>query len=1349
VTTVVFRRPPRRAPPPVPSGEIALREPPEIPKLRKDLSQALMVLPMLAGGGAMMFMMSGVGGVGGSGGPMRWIIGGLFGVSMIGMAVMNIGRPQMGKKAELNDERRDYLRQLGQTRKEAREAAAAQRTAMFWRHPDPDALWSAAMSRRLWERRTGDDDFGYVRLGLGPQRLAARLVVPPTGPVDDLEPMAASALRRFVRTHSTCPDLPTAASLRAFSRLTIAGEHGRTAALGRAMVASLATFHAPDDMQIWVCAGAERLPEWEWVKWLPHAQHPSLSDAAGSVRMVGCRLEALEALAAADLADRPRFTPGTPLSGDRPHVVVFVDGASPSAESQLASDEGILGVTLVELVAPGKRDRQDSARATLRLAVDGDQLAAVTDDGIEPLGVADALSVAQAEALARQMSPLRLGTTSEDEPLAADLGLTELLGLGDPRDLDPALTWRPRAPRERLRMPIGVGVNGEPIDLDLKESAQEGMGPHGLLIGATGSGKSELLRTLVLGLAMTHSSETLNFVLVDFKGGATFAGLAELPHTAAVITNLSDDLAMVDRMRDALQGELVRRQELLRAAGNFSSVRDYERARENGADLAPLPSLFVVCDEFSELLSAKPDFIDLFVAIGRLGRSLAIHLLLASQRLEEGRLRGLDSHLSYRIGLRTFSAAESRVVLGAPDAYELPPVPGSGYLKADTSTLVRFKAAYVSGPYARAVQQRPIHSGGLPVPFSAGYVTPEVAPDEVVEAAAAPDEIVAPGGEPDRAATRGVPDTVLDVAVDRLVGRGPAAHQVWLPPLTAPPSLDALFPPLAVTADRGLCPAGWPGNGALTVPVALVDRPFEQRRDLLWTDLSGAAGHVVVVGGTQSGKSTLIRTLISSLALAHTPEEAQFYCLDFGGGSLASIVGLPHVGGVAGRLDPDMVRRMVAEVATLLLERERLFYDQGIDGMATYRARRAAGHPGGDRFGDVFLVIDGWGTFKGEFEQLEQIVIALATRGLNYGVHLVLGASRWGEIRASLRDLLGTRLELRLGDPTESDVDRRTAVNVPERAPGRGLSRDKLHMLTALPRADGRFSPAGLSQATAQMVSRIAGAWTGAPAPRVRLLPLRYPAADLPPTDAVSSPAGIPIGIRESDLTPVHLDFTADPHFICFGDVESGKSGLLRLLLAGIMTRYTSDQARIIVCDYRRTLLDAVDSPHMLGYATASTALAPMLKDVAASMQRRLPGPDVTPEQLRNRSWWKGPELFLVVDDYDLVVTPSGNPLAVLADVLPQARDIGLHLIVARRSGGASRAMFEPVLQRLRELGSPGLAMSASRDEGVLLGSVRSAPMPPGRGMLVSRRSGEQLVQVAWLPVDDFDVPAQAPPTRV
>src|SRR5581483_6305315 len=219
----------------------------------------------------------------------------------------------------------------------------------------------------------------------------------------------------------------------------------------------------------------------------------------------------------------------------------------------------------------------------------------------------------------------------------------DLLGIGDLGSYTATDRWNGGSPRDRLRVPVGTTVTGTPLELDIKEAAGKGMGPHGLCIGATGSGKSEFLRTVALGMMVRHSPEVLNLALVDFKGGATFAGLEPAPHVAAVITNLSDKAAMVARMRDALTGEMNRRQEALRSAGNLDGIVAYDRARQAGARLGPLPALFIIVDEFSELLSQHPEFADVFVAIGRLGRSLGMHLLLASQRLDEGRLRGLES----------------------------------------------------------------------------------------------------------------------------------------------------------------------------------------------------------------------------------------------------------------------------------------------------------------------------------------------------------------------------------------------------------------------------------------------------------------------------------------------------------------------------------------------------------------------------------------------------------------------------------------------------------------------------------------------------------------------------------
>ena len=268
----------------------------------------------------------------------------------------------------------------------------------------------------------------------------------------------------------------------------------------------------------------------------------------------------------------------------------------------------------------------------------------------------------------------------------------------DVASLNIAEAWGRRPARDDLCAPIGRSADGTLVALDLKEAAQGGSGPHGLVVGATGSGKSELLRTLLTGLAIGHPPENLAFLLADFKGGATFAPLAGLPHVAGVVTNLDADSSLIDRFRDALGGEIQARQELFAAAG-VSSLQDYAAVARDRTELRSLPRLLVVVDEFSELLLARPDLTELFATIGRLGRSIGVFLLLATQRLDTGRLRGLESHLSYRICLRTFTESESREAMGGAEAFRLPTEPGWAYLVTGGRPPRLLRAATVSRPY--------------------------------------------------------------------------------------------------------------------------------------------------------------------------------------------------------------------------------------------------------------------------------------------------------------------------------------------------------------------------------------------------------------------------------------------------------------------------------------------------------------------------------------------------------------------------------------------------------------------------------------------------------------------------
>ncbi|WP_369023234.1 type VII secretion protein EccCa [Nocardia cyriacigeorgica] len=1342
MSTVRFQRRARREMPRTPGGEVTLQPPPEIPRVTPgNLLMKLMPVVMVIGMVGMMALMFTQGG-GMMSNPMTMMFPVMMLFSMVGMfAGQGGGKGQ--KAAEANEDRKDYLRYLDQVRKDVDETATQQRAAVEWSHPEPGLIWMLAGTSRMWERRAGDKDFCHARIGIGGQRLATRLIAPETGPVEELEPIAAVSLRRFVRAHSTVPDLPTAIAVKGFATIALDGDRGQARDMTRAMLLQLAMFHGPDQVLIAVVCGPDTAAEWDWTKWLPHSQHPDAQDGIGTQRMFYSSIREAAAGLQPLLANRVRYSRNQPANPNLVHIVIVVDGGLLESEEDQLRESGYEGVTIIDLC--GYAPRLAVSRG-IKMIVENDECVGRGATGNqERFAMIDRISPEQAQQVARRLAPFRAATQRSSDVEVEDTEVisswAQLMNLGDIGTFNPEHAWRPRYGRERLRVPFGVGADGLPVILDIKEAAESGMGPHGLCIGATGSGKSEFLRTLVLSLLATHSPDQLNLVLVDFKGGATFLGFDDVPHVAAVITNLEDEADLVDRMRDALAGEMNRRQEVLRQAGNFANVSEYEKARAAGADLDPLPALFVVLDEFSELLTQHPDFAELFVMIGRLGRSLHVHLLLASQRLEEGKLKGLESHLSYRIGLKTFSANESRQVLGVPDAYNLPNSPGGGYLKSDSGEIVRFQASYVSGPYVGGGSQRDMtiatQAGEIDVrarPFEAGHVDFRSA-DRIP----LPPE---PSDDPEpQAGEDGEQLSNIGMLVQRIRGHGRPAHEIWLPPLDEAPTLDQLVPRSILTGE-------YAAVATLRAPIGIVDRPYDQRRDPLVVDLSGSRGNVAVVGGPQSGKSTMLRTLIMSMSLTHTAEQVQFYCLDFGGGTLASLEGMPHVGSVAGRLDEDKVRRTIAEMTTIVRQRELRFRQLGIESMAEFRRLRAmdpssspaAGGAHEDPFGDAFLVIDGFGSIRQDFDSLEQPIMNLAVQGLSYGVHVVISLSRWMEARPALKDQIGTRLELRLGDPADSDFGRKVAAMVPQGRPGRGMTPENLHMLTALPRVDGNSDPQDLSNGVANAVQQLASMTPGRPAPNVRMLPEKLDRNDLLATlegwgtiVPLRKNTSIPIGISESELAPVFLNFNEQPHFLIFGDTECGKTTLLRGICQGIMESNRPQEAAIILADYRRTLLGAVEGDHIAAYATSAQGLSTNVADLAGLLQTRMPGPDITPQQLRDRSWWSGPDLYLIVDDYDLVVTGSGNPISPIVEYLPHAKDVGFHLVIARRSGGASRAMYEATIARLRDLATPGLIMSGSREEGNLLGNVRPSAMPPGRGTMVSR-SGVELIQTSWMP---------------
>lgn len=813
------------------------------------------------------------------------------------------------------------------------------------------------------------------------------------------------------------------------------------------------------------------------------------------------------------------------------------------------------------------------------------------------------------------------------------------------------------------------------------------------------SAKSELLRTLVTALAVTHSPDQLNLVLVDFKGGATFLGCESLPHTSAVITNLEDEATLVERMYDAISGEMHRRQELLRRAGNFANVGDYTAAREAGAfddpdvdDPGPLAALVIIVDEFSELLGQHPDFAELFVAVGRLGRSLHVHLLLASQRLEEGKLRGLDSHLSYRLGLRTFSAAESRQVLGATDAYHLSNQPGAGFLKTDAEDLTKFQASYVSGPLQRRV---------VPSLRGDGAVATSPAPRVELFTGWEDTDDTAPEAVYDDSTT--VLAEVVQAAREEAHARGQKAHRIWLPPLPAAIRLPDVVRLYEGGAGGSSAPRSDARGAALRCAVGIIDRPYRQRQDPLVIDFTEHGGHLAICGGPQAGKSSAVRTIAAALAAHHTPDEARMYVLDLGGGGLTGLQRLPHVSGVAARAEAEKVRRVIDEVIGIIADAQQ--------GTGDTR--------------DTFLFVDGWhhiGTAGADFEDLAEKCTAIAADGPAARVHLVVTTPRWTTMRPSIRDLIGTRLELRLGEAMDSLIDRKKQQKLPA-APGRGITGSGEYFLFA-------------QTATEDLVHLAATAANTAcpPAPALKMLPRDITVANLPAVPHTANTAvtaeltaqSVTWGIGGPRLDPVAWDPSTDAHLVCVGASSSGKSTFISTIAAGISAR-SREEARLVVIDHRRAHLGEFDESMVAAYAASSSATEKALRDTAATLSARLPGPEVTASQLARRDWWEGPDIYVVIDDFDLVSDMALHPLV---ELIPHARDIGLHIVMARKAGGINRALFGKFFAGLRDAQPAVFLMDADKDEGPIFG-IKPTHQPPGRGTWIVRGTPVGLCQSA------------------
>lgn len=1242
------------------------------------------------------------------GNPMFVVIGAVILVVAlvggIGMAFTTRGNAARQRRMQ----RERYLDHLEHVRAEQRDRVAHVRRAALTRHPSPSALVELGHDpARRWECRPSDPDFLQVRIGTGDLAVLPVVLPEESNPVQPYDPIMKAAAERVVRSAGVVQGMPATIDLSTGGQYAIVGDRTRALQVARSIAVQIATFHSPDEVHLAAVVPASALGDWRGFDLLPHAGAPRPAADQPLARRIAPTLDDLLALIAPELRDRVAATTAARRAGRRirpVRLVLFVDEGDGYATTpprwDPVLDAADLGITIVHIVDDRLKEPE---HVVARVAVDaaGCAIENPAEPGDPVLCAADAVGQALLETVARPLAALRMSRATAAEAtdaVAPDLG--ELLGLGDVAQIDPRQAWVPRSSADFLRVPIGVDDTGAPVLIDLKESAQLGMGPHGICIGATGSGKSELLRTLVLGLAATHGPDDLSMILVDYKGGAAFAPFARLPHVAGIIDNLADDPQLTERARASINGEVVRRQQLLKAADNSASITQYRQLRRSRPELPPLPHLLLVIDEFGELLTAEPEFVDLLLTIGRIGRSIGVHLLLSSQRIEAGKLRGLETYLSYRIGLRTFSAAESAMVLDTQDAFHLPAIPGYAYLKVDTSIYTRLRAGYVSGPVVD-LRDRPVETTEVPrMRMISAYDVVQPFPEVEADGAAAVQEI---------SATQNLPPerTVVDVAVEGLAKGAVRTRPVWLPPLPTRVTLGGLLPSSGAIEDAA----------GLSIPIGLLDEPVQQRQQPWRLDLTRSGGHVSVMGAPQSGRSTFLRTVAASIAVTRTPRQVSVYGLDLTGGGLARIEGFPHVGGVATRGHRERVGRVLEELTTMLEVREQAFRAEGIDSVDELRRRHTAGELPQLPSADVVLLVDGYATLRTDFEEYEGALQRLLDRGGSFGIHVVVTLNRWNDLRSPQQGVIGTRIELGLNDPSDSQVSRKLSSSLRRDEPGRALTDASEFAQVALPVLEDDDS-VGVGEMLEALARQSAESWAGPEAAPIRLLP-----EDLDPqtlADAGIDPSIISLGLRQDTMKAFSLDLArSDPHLMVLGDTGCGKTTVLRGIVRGALAGHTPDDLVIALMDVRGDLADEVPEPYLGGHA----ATAPLARQLAESIAIEL--------DKRQAAKASGPRILVVIDDFDVLAAGGTEPLRPLLPYLASARDLGLNVVLTRPVLGASRAMFDTSLQALRDTGGSTLVMSGDRGEGPLLAKVYAEQMVPGRGRFVRRGSGATLVQVA------------------
>ncbi|MGQ4345011.1 FtsK/SpoIIIE domain-containing protein [Streptomyces sp. SAS_275] len=1082
---------------------------------------------------------------------------------------------------------KEYKEHKERIENDAQEALVAERLDRRQAIPDPATVLSLGTGprTRLWERRRTDADHLLLRVGTG--QMPSEVVL------DDPE---RDEHKRQVTW--TIEDAPVSLPLAERGVVGIAGPGDSAQALGRWAVAQAAVLHSPLDVQFYVLTENSGRDSWDWVRWLPHSRPAGAQDAnvliGTDAETVGARIGELTQLL--DARQKAARANGNKASFSDPDIVVVWDGSRrlrsmPGVVRLLregpamsmyalcldAEERFLPGECQAIVIAEPKPEEHASARQPSRTAPTAPAApggfpsfhawhAAEPDDSaagagkplelrlrVQQTGIArvkdvrpDFVSSAWCGRLARALSPLRdISGETEDSALPGASRLLDVLQLEPPTS--DAITARWRMGGQSTTAVIGESYDG-PFGIDMRRD-----GPHGLIAGTTGSGKSELLQTIVASLAVANTPENMTFVLVDYKGGSAFKDCVKLPHTVGMVTDL--DAHLVERALESLGAELKRREHIL-AAADAKDIEDYQDLVRRDPSHASVPRLLIVIDEFASMVRDLPDFVTGLVNIAQRGRSLGIHLLLATQRPSGVVSPEIRANTNLRIALRVTDGGESSDVIDSPEAGHISKsTPGRAYVRLGHASLVPFQSGRVGGRRPGAADPAALAPWAGPLDWSdlgrAALVKPKAEQRE----------------EEEITDLKVLVDAVRDA--NRVLGI-PQQHSPWLPALSETLLLDEVPVPAFAGGPGKLAPAAY----------GVEDLPADQARRPVVVDFA-SFGHLLIGGAPRSGRSQILRTIAGSLARTHSAADVHLYGIDCGNGALNALTRLPHCGAVVGRNQTERVVRLIARLKGELTRRQDLLADAGFADIGEQRAAV----PEGERLPHIVVLLDrweGWLPTLGEYDHgdLTDQLTAMMREGASVGLHMVMTGDRQ-ILSTRIGSLTEDKYGLRLADRSDFSLIGINARKIPEEIPpGRGYRNEhgtetQFALLTE--DATGQGQAAALSAIGEAAAARDAELPRDRRPFRVDVLPTRITFADaweMRDPDASRSKLWGLAGIGGDDIMGFGPDLSQGvPTFVIAGPAKSGRS----TTLMNMARSYLAQGVRLVVAAPRPSPLRELD----------------------------------------------------------------------------------------------------------------------------------------------------------------------------